>query len=203
MSGLVIFPAALKAYSGPKLYYQLLPILAPAVVSAFWFLKGKTKMAVIISIIVIQFLCSSFLVHQMLGTPYSEYYSKEGSRYGTFYIHEEEVKAAEWIMDKYGISRKVYLDYTPTVGRKVPDGALFMLAEPDYKKRPEVYPGFFRLSTPRVDSLIFLRKVNTETGLAYDFTTKQEPLEIDRYGHLFKDAKLVYNQEGVEVWETK
>ncbi len=185
----VLFPFASQLYGAERLFIQLLIFLAPVfvigIISATKIIRiPRAKHVVILAILISLFVCNTNLHAHFLGTPYSPYFDNSGAARDEYFIHNEEIVAANWLSN-YGLNKtKINSDLitkTRLGYANINSNSSFLLEN--------VTPSGY----------LFLGYANVISGKMYksdgelrnmDNTTA---MNIDKYMHLFLGKSRIYD----------
>jgi len=103
LASMIILPYVSLHYGGNRLYQQSLVLLAFAFVAGGtaicrYIHRPKFSLIIILIILISQFFCATYIVHQVSDVPYSFVLNREGL-YSKYYIYDQEVIAAKWLND--------------------------------------------------------------------------------------------------------
>ena len=198
---MVAIPFLSIQYGIDRLYLQMLMVLAPTIIIGSKILSKylHTSFYFFISIILIlQFICGTFLIFQLFGDPYSVVLNSEGYNYDTSIIFDQEVTAAMWFGKYYNPNLPIYTD-SRGLKRLIGHGHLV-------DKYMEFYiwdqTSIFGENKTIEKGYIYLRYQNTvkneivakETGIAFHYGIRN----IAEYSHMLTD--VIYTNGGSEVY---
>ncbi|ODS37368.1 hypothetical protein BEH94_07785 [Candidatus Altiarchaeales archaeon WOR_SM1_SCG] len=152
------------------------------------FFNKKISFWLIFSILILQFICASYLIFQIFGIPYSVILNSEGYDYNYYYNHEEEMVSSMWLKDNKEEEIGIYGDYLC------------------YAKTGDIGLGcntrFFKGNKTINQGYIYLRFRNIEEkkimlGSGYEEIMSRD---ITDYHHLFTNKNEIYNNRGSEIY---
>lgn len=204
LASFIILPFVSRGYGGTRLFTQMLVILAPLFIMGVHEIlvvlrRESLKVPMALTILLILFLCVSYLNYQFAGIPYSYAYNSEGERRYEAFIFTSEVTAAGWLSskgenltvntDKFGYSRILQGFYHP----------------------PKLNTEFFTNETKRERGYIYLRWTNVNRGLVFLDSPGAPPrfvkgkLKMDNvesiaeYNDIIKDKNRIYDDGGAVI----
>jgi len=111
---MILLPYLSVGISIEKLYLQALVLLAPMFIIGSKFvskrLHAQNTSLIILIILIPQFICSTYLVYQIWGVPYSYAFNSNGYEYDLRYVHDQEVVAAQWLGNSDNPNLPIYTD---------------------------------------------------------------------------------------------
>lgn len=114
LASMLILPSASNRYGMTRLFQQLVVIIGPMFVIGVSFLFNKLKIKYssifIIIILILQLFSASFLIYNFFGVPHSGILNHEGFRHAEFYIHDQEVLSANFLLNHKDGTRIIYGD---------------------------------------------------------------------------------------------
>lgn len=196
LASLFIVPYLAKGYGSGRLYQQLLVILAPAFILGgifiFKYIRPRIGLIVIIIVLISQFFCASYVLHQVLSIPYSEVLNRDGDKSGELYIYGQEVVGANWLKDNGANNSDIYSDRV---------GGTRLSVVYEVGKPPKVHAGFFRINETINGGYIYLRHTNVVDREVYPTSNYEDIKPMTEYVHLFVGMSRIYDNGGSEVWE--
>lgn len=193
----LILPYVSEGYGNTRVYQQLLVILAIGFVMGGRALgryihRQNYDLVIIMIILISQFFCASFVIHQIFGVPYSEDLNRAGNRYGEYYIHNQEVISTEWL-NMYNTNNLVIcID-------KASNSRLLMGCE--VGRTPNVDSRFFRENKTINGEYIYLRNENVANRTVRVGSYFKDVAPLSDYSYLFRGKSKIYNNGGSEIWK--
>lgn len=213
LASFVILPYVSKAYGGTRLFSQLLVILAPCFIIGVNFIvdyirrlgisfsREKMIKATILTLLILGFLCTTYLQYHLFGIPYSYAYDNGSERRYETFIYDSEVTGATWL-NLYGNENSTI--HTDRVGNN-----RILLG---FKKEPKIDPFFFNNTGPFMEGdYIYLRYLNINQGLIFKNTPLRPPIFVNgklkmnnvepltKYLWLLSDKSVIYDNGGSRI----
>ena len=111
---MILLPYLSVGISIDKLYLQALVLLAPMFIIGSKVISKRlhvqNTLLIILIILIPQFVCSTYLVYQVWGVPYSYAFNSNGYEYDLRYVHDQEVVAAKWLGNSDNPNLPIYTD---------------------------------------------------------------------------------------------
>lgn len=213
LASFVILPYVSKVYGGARLFSQLLVILAPCFIIGTRFIvdyikklkvpfnQKKMMKIIILTLLILGFLCTNYLQYELFGIPYSYAYTNDSDkRYETF-IYDSEITGSTWL-DSYG--NKTSKIHTDRVG----DNRIILA----FNKKPKVDHFFFNSTGLfREGDYIYLRYLNINQGLVFKDAPLMPPRFVNgklkmhnvepltKYLWLITDKNVIYDNGGSRI----
>ena len=212
LTSFVILPYVSKVYGGTRLFSQLLVILAPCFIIGMRFItdhakklitfnQKKVMKIIILTLLILGFLCTTYLQYELCGIPYSYAYDNTGERRYETFIYDSEVTGAAWLNYHGNKSSTIHTD-------RVGDHRILL----GFNKEPKMDHFFFNNTGPFTKGdYIYLRHLNINEGLIFKDTPLRPPrfvngkLEMDnvepltKYLWLFTDKSVIYDNGGSKI----
>ena len=192
----VVLPFLSQNYNLMRALFQTMVGLAPFFViggiTLSRFLKLRPQWVLLI-ILITYFSCTTSTIYQMFNYPRSVVLNSEGGQYDLYYIHDEEVYAANWLKKYADLeTMKVFID-SGDAGRLISQGDI----------SPTGFDQYLLTGTDEeiADGYIYLRYYNVVDS---KIVTPEVPLGIhDTAGYEYKWERKnrVYANGGSEVYE--
>jgi uncharacterized membrane protein len=116
---ILVVPFLSLQYNVDRLFLQILIFLVTAIITALvyimWFIKDSIKFVVIALLFAFYFMLNMRLDSQILGGEHFVQLYNVGDDYDKFYIHESEVKAAEWLTRNHINKKTIHADKVATL----------------------------------------------------------------------------------------
>lgn len=176
-----------KGYDPFRLIQQMLVIQSSGYFVSInkLFSSNKIKKTVATTLVILQFLASTYLIYQIFGVPYSEIVNSEGLRYSKFYVHQKEVNAAQWL-STHKLSQSVVLaDYYGILTYSQVDPFSPKILSDNLLSNINSY-------------YIFLRYENVVNGVL-DLKYKGI-MDTDRYEIYYTNSNKIYTNGGSEIY---
>lgn len=199
IASFVIMPSLERNYTIYRMYLIILVILSPAIVvlidsipSRFNF--KKIILTILTFLLIIQFMCSTFYLHQLMGVPYSEFLSKDSERYLAYHIDDSDVNAAIWLKNHiYDQEIKVLTDVRGGAGKGLfayaYEGSAVTGSDTSLAERLRLLDKENTL----INNFILFRRSNIEGGLIIDKTSWKPNLKLSDYEIVINSNQLIYN----------
>jgi len=154
------------------------------------FLNKKISFCIIFSILILQFICASYLIFQIFGIPYSVTLNSEGEYYNYFWFYDEEIVSSMWLKDNKEKNIAIYGDYL--CGVKNVD-----------KAGIGCHYNFFKNNETITKAYVYLRYQNVkEKKVRIDTGYESEAMKnINEYTPLFINKNKIYNNGGSEIYQ--
>lgn len=213
LASFVILPYVSKVYGGTRLFSQLLVILAPCFIIGMRFITDYTKRLkvpfnqkkmmkiIVLTLLVLGFLCTTYLQYELFGIPYSYAYNNDGERKYETFIYDSEITGAKWL-DNHG--NKTSMIHTDRVG-----GNRILIG---FNEKPKIDNFFFNNSGPFTrGDYIYLRHLNINQGLIFKETPLRPPRFVNgklemhnvepltKYLRLLFDKSVIYDNGGSRI----
>jgi len=187
------------SYSGYRLYLISLIILAPAIV--YWIISidknkshkiAKNITLFIVVFLFIQFVSSTFVLHQVMGENYSEYFSEDSERNSAYYVSVTDVNAANWIKENVQPQQtEVLIDVSTSCG------IFTFVYDEKVKIRPNpiLYEYLSSNMTNNIEKNIYLfvRNKNLKNDIIFDKNAWRDNIKFSEYEEIIDRNNLVYN----------
>jgi len=201
ISSFILLPYLSLNYGTQRVYLQGILIFAPFLIIGSESIVNFTKrkhlcrkrlcLSLVTLLIISQFFCGTYLLHQLYGIPRSEDLNHEGGDYGEYYIHDQEVIAAQWLSTYNNQNRDIYTDF--------PGYSRIMLGYGD--NLPTVRSDLFAKNESLSGGYIYLRTFNVVDGIIQLAVVNNEDYtRISDYSHIFSTRFKLYNNGGSEIW---
>lgn len=188
----LILPYVSIGYNTGRLIMQLMVFMSFAfiigciIISKY--LKNTYRTIFILSLLVFQYVSAVGLLHEIFNQPFSIAINSKGKMYETFFIHDSEVAAGNWLKDNHEGGTTIYGDYTVRNLLSI-CGVKFT--------RP-----FNKIESIEEGNYIYLRYFNLSTGKLYNTLMERENLRDFKY--LFTGNKFkIYDNSFAEIYFTK
>ncbi|MDI9624716.1 MAG: DUF2206 domain-containing protein [Methanothermobacter sp.] len=211
LASFVILPYVSKAYGGTRLFSQLLVILAPCFIIGVKFIIDYTKKIpfnpekmmkiIVLTLLILGFLCTNYLQYYFFGIPYSYAYNNDGERRYETFIYDSEITGAIWL-DNHG--NKTSIIHTDRVGNN-----RILLG---FNEKPRIDNLFFNNSGPFTKGdYIYLRHLNINRGLIFKDVPFRPPRFVNgklemhnvepltKYLRLIADKSVIYDNRGSRI----
>ena len=229
LAAMIALPYVAKGYSAIRTYTQVLVLLAPAFFlggeAASRYFRPRLRITIITGVLLLQFLCATFLIYQFFGIPYSENLNTSGSRYDIYYVSKQETVAAEWLckqnagdLDIYGdayigmrfqmMGQDIHSQFHLNMNDLGGPPWDFNLVSTYSDQRIKVNSGFTAYSggkkvgeEPVEGRYIYLRHANVVNGLIYEGKSTEAAVAIGEYSYLFDTRDKIYTNGAAEVYK--
>nr|QNO46304.1 hypothetical protein PABHDKJJ_00008 [Methanosarcinales archaeon ANME-2c ERB4] len=191
----LILPHVSIGYGSSRTYQQMLVVLAVVFVMGGMAIckytrRSQFSLMLITIVLISQFFCGTYLLHQVLGVPYSEDLNRAGDKYSELYIYDQEVIGARWLSEQGVKNSKVYTDIA---------GRPRLQLGYDVGEQPNVQNNFFKNNKTIYYEYIYLRYLNVVGGKVCSCYGDIKP--ITDYSHLFIVKSKIYDNGGSEIWK--
>lgn len=189
----IVIPSISINYGAERLFIQTLVFLAPVFVigaqkMARIIKKPRADVIILITLLIMLFTCNTYLQYHFLGVHHSPYYEENGTIRNEYYIHDQEIKAGEWLK-KNDITGKSKI-YADTIA--------FQRVLLGYKNStPNVFATFFVLNKTVNGSYIYLGYINVNKGFVYEKPNTVK--NISEFNNLFIGKSRIYDNGGGQV----
>lgn len=194
----IALPFVLIQYNLSRLYFMLTMILSVFFtvggISVSSFLKKGFchNTIIVLSVLLLFFMCSSGLIDQILNTPGSVILNSDGKDYGTQYICDQDIGAAKWYSEYAELQDNLYLDVLAS--------NIFndYVSLSNSKTKKLLLPS--KNSQDNYDQgYIFLRYYNSVYNTLID--DSYQPYSISECKGLFSNKNLIYTSGGSQLWK--
>ncbi len=178
-------PYIFKGYGMGRAYLQMMVVLSP------YFVVGGTTVAdylhfrwrplIILVVIIVNFMCSTGVTHQIFGEAHEIILNSEGDSYDMLFIHDQDTLGAKWLKHYASQNISIYADFLSDT-KLMSQGGLLSAK----------YPRTFIENGGRLGKgYFYLRYINTVDGKLLDAHRKWHNI-ID-YKEKFFYKNLIYN----------
>lgn len=192
---LTIILPYVATYNPSRVYIQVLVLLAPAFVIggraiARYIRAPQVSLLLITLVVLAQFLATTYIAPKAFGVV-SVALTRESYAYDKYYIHDQEVLAAQWL-DQHSLENpKVYCDTAR--------GYRFAKYFVQNLKPDSTF--FQEVTEPKDDGYIYLTAANVVMGRVYPIPGSTEAEDISQYYHLLAARSKIYSNGGSEIWK--
>lgn len=181
-------------YGIDRLWLQAIVVLSPfftiggVVVDRLW-KERKRPFAIILTVLILHFMCTSGVMYQIFGYPKEIALNSKGWQYDVLYVHEHEVYAAKWLSSVVSEGANIYTDALGIV-RLLSQG---MIRKPFYlgeliEKHKYVGRGY-----------IYLSYYASIEGKLMDL--QYRTYNVRDYYYEFGVKNKIYDNGGSEIWK--
>ncbi len=190
---LLIVPFWSRGFGAGRLYQILLVLLAPLFIIGgniiLKYICPRRTLLLITFILILQFFCATYLLHQILGIPYSMDINREGIMYEELYIYDSEIIASKWLNKYNNIEWEIFSDY---------GGYSRLLMGAEVGKVPLYNLNLFEENKSLNNNYIYLRHLNVIKNKVE--TLGHIVIPMDNYYYLFGSNNEVYNNGNAIIY---
>jgi len=199
----VMLPYINHQYGNARLFIQLAVLLSLAFVIGGKFIGKRFRLKhaalILIPLLILQLFNVTFVTDQAFGVPKSMDLNREGDRYNEFYIHDQEVAAARWLVkhnedsvniysDDFGVKR-VYWGYLDD--RKA-RGITIKLSETKKVNHGYIYLRYENV----INKKFYFRRYGEKVGERSRIISKY----LKEFSYLFNKAEKIYDNAYSEIY---
>lgn len=187
LASLLVFPIASKRYGMLRLFQELVIIIGSTFIIGLTFvcerIKIKNSTIFILIILILQFFSASFLIYQFFGVPQSGVLNHDGLRHYEFYIYDQEVESAQFLVDHKNEIENINSDSMGSMR--------FIYVNPKNKKINMNNP--FLINNTYTSGYLYLRAANTQRRIIYPSFFYDAIKPISDYEYLLERNNKIYD----------
>jgi uncharacterized membrane protein len=179
-------------YGAERLFIQTLAFLALVFVIGAMSIsklikKPKLTIAILLMLLIALFSCNTYLQYHFYGTPHSPYYESDGNLRNEYYVYDQELAAAKWLVGYGQNDLKINSDAL----------ANSRFIQTTVNHEINLNNSYFGNNTSVTDGYIYLGYVNVNKRIVY--WSYDIYKSLDDYKFIFKNKNKIYDS-GAEVY---
>ncbi|MGB9936890.1 MAG: DUF2206 domain-containing protein [Methanobacterium sp.] len=189
---MIVVPNLSIHYGAERLFIQVLAFLAIVFVIGIMNIsklikKPKLDIALLLIILIALFSCNTYLQYHFLDVPHSPYYEHDGNLRNEYYIYDQELAAANWIVVSGQNNSTIMSDWIAN--------SRFIQNSVNHQINLNI--SFFGDNTTSTNGYIYLGYVNVNKRIVY--LSYDDFKNLEDYRFVFSNKNKIYDS-GAEVY---